>query len=206
MATGPLTVGPKPPEVTVPIARPCSIDDDRAFARRRAAFGLDADALARSALRQSRGAMRVGADEAAFAAPPLADRPDEVGLDRARRLVDVMAIEAEARLEPQRIAGAEPDRLDLGSASRGLHQLRRILGGDRDLEAVLAGIAGARDMAVRCRRMVSRVAVMKASSRSLGTWRAITSAAFGPCKREQRACSRRARASRLSADVAAIQA
>ena len=55
--------------------------------------------------------MRVRAREAALAAAALLHRPHEVGLDRARRLVDVVAVEAEAGLEAQRVARAEPDRL-----------------------------------------------------------------------------------------------
>ena len=81
-----------------------------ALARRRAAVRLDADAAALGAVGQL-VLDALGAGEAALAAAALLHRPDEIGLDRARRLVDVVAIEAEARLQAQRVARAEPDRL-----------------------------------------------------------------------------------------------
>ena len=56
-----------------------------------------------------------------------------------------MAVEAEARLESQRVAGAQADRLDLASASSSRANASTSLGGKRNLEAVLAGVAGARD-------------------------------------------------------------
>ena len=48
-------------------------------------------------------------------------RADPASIGRGR-LVDVVAVEAEAGLEPQRIAGAEPDRLDLADRQAGRRQ------------------------------------------------------------------------------------
>ena len=56
------------------------------------------------------------------------------------------------------------------------------LAGDGDLEAVLAGVAGAGDMAVDCRRRTRRSSrAMKPRSTDFGQWRARTAAASGPC-------------------------
>ncbi len=65
------------------------------------------------------------------------------------RLVDVVAVEAEAGFEAQRIAGAEADRRipPARPSSRRANPVR-IIGGQRNLEPVLAGIAGARHQAV----------------------------------------------------------
>ena len=113
MAIGAPTLGPKPPEVTTPIGAPSGETisvPSRAGARpsgrsptrwRLGPFGqrvLDA----------------LGAGKAALGAPALLDRPGERRLDRIDRLVEFVAVEAEAGLEPQRIARAEPDRRDVG--------------------------------------------------------------------------------------------
>src|SRR6185503_17195142 len=85
---------------------------------------------------------RRAADEVARCAP--VDGPAEAGLERRDRLVHVLAVEVHAGLETQRIAGAEAAglhaRLDERRPQR-LDMRRR----QRDLEAVLAGVAGARD-------------------------------------------------------------
>ena len=54
----------------------------------------------------------LGARKSAFAAAALLDRPGEPGLDGARGLVDIVAVEAEAGFEAEAVAGAEADRLD----------------------------------------------------------------------------------------------
>src|ERR1700754_2212589 len=84
--------------------------DFGAFARRGAAFGLDADPAAGWAL----GDLLLDdgvADEAALGAAALGDRPDEIGLDRCRALIDIVPVQAQPGLEPQRIAGTQADRL-----------------------------------------------------------------------------------------------
>ena len=117
-------MGPKPPLVTVPTGSPAGVENRAAFARRSAVVRADADAAARRRFGQLAQDTR-GAGEAAFGSAPLADRPGEPGLDRARRLVDVVAVEAQPGLEPQRIARAEPDRRDLGLGQQRLRQRRR---------------------------------------------------------------------------------
>ena len=120
------------------------VDDFRAVARRRAALQPEADALARRPVGERRlNARRAG--KAALDAPPLLDRPGEPGLDRIDRLVELVAVEAQARFEPQRIARAEADRRDLRIGQQPPREGFRLVGGQRDLESVLAGVAGARD-------------------------------------------------------------
>src|SRR5262249_51215683 len=70
------------------------VDDRRALAGRRRPVRADADAPARRSLGQlPQDDRRTG--KTAFAATPLADRPAELGLNRGRRRVDVVAPEAE---------------------------------------------------------------------------------------------------------------
>jgi len=74
-------------------------------ARHGAVGHLEADQLAA----RPRGAHlldRVAADEVALAG---LDDPAESGLQGVRRLIDVVAVERVAHLEPQRVARAEPD-------------------------------------------------------------------------------------------------
>src|SRR5690606_37361696 len=104
----------------------------------------DADAPPRSTFAELTE-NRFGAGEPAFRAPALADRPGKPRLDRRRRLVDVLAVQAQARLEPQRVAGAQASRLDLGLGEQTARQRLHVCGGHRDLEPVLAGVAGAGD-------------------------------------------------------------
>ena len=108
--------------------------------------GADADPPSRGALRQL-ARMHGGAGKAALGAPPLADRPGEIGLDRGRGLVDVMAVEAQPRFEPQRIARAEADRHYLGLGQQPARESLGLARRQRNLEAILAGIPGAGDEA-----------------------------------------------------------
>ncbi len=87
-----------------------------------------------------------GADEAAFGAAALGDRPHEVGFHGAGGFVNIMAIEAEARFEAKRIAGAEANGFHAHIGKQQIPQLHHVLVRDGNLEAVLAGVAGARDM------------------------------------------------------------
>ena len=137
-------------------------------------------------------------------APPRAagglDRPFERRLDRRRRAVDVVAVEAEPGLEAQRVAGAEADGQDLRVGEQGLGDVDRVLGPERDLEAVLAGIAGARDDRLDAAGL-ERAHVHEAHRpRRRGNARASTAAAFGPCR------ARRARSSISTVQVAASAA
>ena len=58
-----------------------------------------------------------------------------------------MAVQAQSRLEAQRVARAQAGRRHLGLLEQEAGQRRRIGGRDRDLEPVLAGVAAARDPA-----------------------------------------------------------
>src|SRR5215213_9226650 len=106
MAIGPPTVGPKPPDDLAAF-----VLDRRALADRSPAVRHEADAQAgRPRLKLAPDSLL--ARKAAGLAPALLDGPGEARLDRRCRLVDVMAIEAEPGLEPQRVARAEAHRPD----------------------------------------------------------------------------------------------
>ena len=86
-----------------------------------------------------------GPGESTLGTAALVDSEGEPGHHRCDRAVEIVAVERQPRLEPQRIAGAEADRLHpfVGNQPVGDR-----LGGDRrhrNLEAVLAGIARAAD-------------------------------------------------------------
>src|SRR5690606_22853295 len=123
-----------------------AVGDLGALGRRSPALGPDADA----APRRAAGDLRLdagGAGEAALLAATLADAPGQTRLDRRGRRVDVVAVQAEAGLQPQRIAGAEADRLDVGMRQQPFGDGPGLGRRDRDLEAVLAGVSGAGDEA-----------------------------------------------------------
>src|SRR5204862_1494752 len=88
---------------------------------------------------------RLAADEAALRG---LDRPSETRLQRIRRLIDVVAVERVAHLEPERVARAEADRRDAVGGAR-LQQRppepRRLRPRHVELEPILAGVARARD-------------------------------------------------------------
>ncbi len=90
----------------------------RALAHRRAALGAQADAPARRAMRPVPQGSASAPGKPPARSPPvrrdLLDRPGQPGFDRGRRGVDVMAVKAKPRLEPQRVARAKADRGDLG--------------------------------------------------------------------------------------------
>ena len=83
--------------------------------------------------------------EVASVAPAAGDGEAEVGLDRAGGLVQVVAVERQARLEPQAVAGAEPGGADPLVGQQAAPQALGGVRGDQDLEPVLAGVARARD-------------------------------------------------------------
>ena len=90
--------------------------------------------------RLAHGAHGVGADEARV----LLARPAEAGLDRAARLHQVVAVEVEADLEAQRVARAEAGRRRAARDER-VPDRAGVAGRDEQLDAVLAGVAGAAD-------------------------------------------------------------
>src|SRR5208337_3807381 len=119
-------------------------DDYRPLARRRPPVRPQADAPAvRSVRQRPKDAVLPG--KAALGATALLNRPGERGLDRINGLVELVAIEAEPRLEPKRIARAESDRCDAGLSQQDAGEHVGPRGGKRDLVPVLARIAGAGD-------------------------------------------------------------
>src|SRR5262249_14663128 len=94
---------------------------------------------------------RVASDEVALV--DLHD-PAEPGLERRRLLVDVVGVEHEPLLEAGRVAGAEARREKVvrgpGGEDPTPHALG-VAGSEIDLEAVFAGVAGARHDRARTR-------------------------------------------------------
>ena len=144
MAIGAPTLGPKPPDVTTPIRRAVGGDDLRPLARRRASVRPQSDAQPARSVRQ-RVPDALDAGKAALDATALLDRPCERRLDRVDALVEFVAVEAQPRLEPERVARAEPDRGDVGLGQQQAGQHLGARRRKRNLVAVLAGVAGAGD-------------------------------------------------------------
>ena len=146
MAMGRPSEGEKPPEVT-PDDRATSylcLGDVSPLARRRLAVERQADPLPRHALDQ------LPLDAAAPGKPPSARRRFEIDQARAASIglvvgVDVMTIKAQARFEPQRIAGAQAEWPGPRPGTAGRRRTRRPSTRSRNLVAVLAGIARAGD-------------------------------------------------------------
>ena len=84
----------------------------------------------------------------AAAAAAFLDRPLQRGLDRRRGGVDVVSVKAEPGLQSQAVAGTEPDRPDLVMAEQRCREGFGMFGRDRNLKAILAGVAGARDKTI----------------------------------------------------------
>ena len=85
----------------------------------------------------------------AAGAPCRLKRPFQRRLDRGGGRVQVRAVEAQARLQSQRIPRAQADRRNARLIQQGLRKGGRAVGRDADLEAVLAGVARAGDGAGR---------------------------------------------------------
>src|SRR5262249_25314282 len=94
----------------------------------------------------------LGAGKAARACPAwaaaLPDRPFESRFDRRGALVEIGAVEAQARLEAQAVPGAEADRRDFRISENFSGNCFRRRGGNADLETVLSRIARPRDRAI----------------------------------------------------------
>src|SRR5262249_10801921 len=89
---------------------------------------------------------RIPSDKVAFFQ---LDDPPEARLERVRRVVDVVAVEGEARFEAERVARAEARRLEPEGLARGderAPERGRVVPRTEDLDAVLAGVPRA------CRR------------------------------------------------------
>ena len=98
--------------------------------------------------------LQSGAVDEVLAVDKLRD-PAQAGFDGRRRLVDVVAVEAESHLQTQRVACAEADRLDalgLASLEERLPDLEAILRVEIQLEAAGAGVArvGNDDVGAAC--------------------------------------------------------
>ncbi len=147
MAIGALSVGQKPPEVTVPAAVPSSATIVGLRAGRRAAVRPDADAAAvRAVSSWSRIAAAPGKSHAMLAA--LADHPGQAGLHRAWSVRRCRCRRGRARppAAANRARRGRPARPRARPARRS-RQCLGAVGGDGNLEPVLAGVAGARDQA-----------------------------------------------------------
>ena len=119
---------------------PRRVEQGGALARDHPAFGFQAYAPAgRGRVEDARGA-----GKAAFRPPAFRYRPAEAGFERRRVLADIVAVEAKARLQPQRIARAEPRPADRFMRKQPRGQRLRIPCGHRELEPVPAGIARTR--------------------------------------------------------------
>ena len=160
-------VGPSVPLVTWPIVAPSRIDDRRAFAHRHALEADEADALRWRRRRRAGGSIvaapGIAAGALAAGAAHLLDRPGQAGLDRRRRRVDVVAVEAQARLRGAACRARRGRRADLGLGEQGAGERFGVGGGDRDLEAVFAGVARAGHEDSRRRRCCASAPVMKVS-------------------------------------------
>src|ERR1043165_1734739 len=88
------------------------------------------------------------------------DDPAEVGLERRRGLVDVVAVEGHFRLEAQRVARAEAARLDVAGLDELAEDPLRLRRREVELEAVLAGVAGAGDDGIDAVDVAAREAVV----------------------------------------------
>ena len=200
-------VGPKPPEVTSPIGvAALGIGIELACRRASApclrAAGRRGGAAAPFA---SSRRMRVGAGKAAARAPPVRrafwiahSSAASTGWSwcrcRGRR--------GRAGFQPQRIARAEADRLrPSGRRAARWRQLLGLVGGHRDLEAVLAGIARARDDAGDTVQIDSRGTSMKRIAATSGQSSRQDRFGARPLQREQ-ARGRRTSTSQASPDAA----
>ena len=121
---------------------------------------LEADDLAGRALGLL-AAQHVAAEERRLVP---ADDPAQVAFEHGGGLVHVVAVEAHRRLEAQRVARAEAARdqpVVLARPARSaFHSARRELRRHEDLEAVLAGVAGARDGAADAGHLAVREPVV----------------------------------------------
>ncbi len=146
MAIGPPTLGAKEPLVTFPSASPLSptiSQPSRAGAR---PSSSKPNSQPRRSVCQFLLKAR-GAGESVLLAAALGDRPGQARLNRRGGLVNIVSVEAEPGLEPQRIPRAETDRHDVLEIQQGARHLFGSIGGNGDFETVLARIAGPAHMA-----------------------------------------------------------
>src|ERR1700722_16551394 len=104
-------------------------NDLRPLARWRATLRPNSRTLTARPIRQ-RILNPLSSRKAAIDASALLNGPGKSGFDRIYRLVEFMPIEAEAGLEPQRIARAKADRRDLGLAEEKSREAFRLHGSE----------------------------------------------------------------------------
>ncbi len=104
----------------------------------------------RAVFKLGKNSVRAGkaAGAGAALAAAVLDRPLQRGLDRRGRDGDIVAVEAKPGLEPQAVAGAKPDRQHVLMTQQRGGECFGLIGRNRNLKTVLAGIAGARHEAV----------------------------------------------------------
>ena len=101
--------------------------------------------------RSDRPLQRGLADEVALG--DQVDGPGEAGVERRDVVVHVLAVQVHAGFQAQRVARAQAGGLDAGGGSA-FHRAPTWVAGHADLEAVFAGVAGARDHQFAERRVV----------------------------------------------------
>ena len=121
--------------------------------------------------------------KAALLAAALLDRPDQAGLDGRGGGVDVVAVEAKARFEPQRIARAEADGLHLRIGEQACARASAAsVGRGRRSRSRPRPYSRSGRRGTRCRRSARRADIMKGMSAASGASFASTAAADGPCR------------------------
>src|SRR6218665_2473248 len=167
MATGWFSVGPGRPLVTVPILRPsllcssvCSRTGTPSSATRPTrlrgrlaglsiwASTLSAPGKPPAPAPPPRRPLFIAPPPAPPAAAPLLYRPVQRRFGRGGAAVDVVAVQAQAGFQPQRVARPQAYGPDLGLRQQGPRQALGLRCRQRKLEAVLAGVAAAGHQAV----------------------------------------------------------
>src|SRR5690606_8068591 len=124
------------------------IDDFRTFTYRYALLRQQADALARYALllllEHALGAREV-AGTLAIGAAHLGDGPQQAGFDRRCGAAHVVAVQAQAGFQAQRVTRTQADGLDFRFGQQAASQGFGLVDGDGNLEAVFAGVTAATD-------------------------------------------------------------
>src|SRR4051812_23132184 len=120
------------------------VEDKRALPDRLTPLDLKTDTLL------DRAVVELGKDshvagKAALGSAPLVDREGQAGHHRRRLEIEIVAVERQARLEPQRIARTEPDRPGEIVTRDRVGQLHPGVGGHGYFESVLASVPRAAD-------------------------------------------------------------
>ena len=103
-------------------------------------------------LREDLLGARETAGPRAIGAAGLGDRPKQAGFDRRGFGVHVMAVQAQAGFQTQRVAGAKTDGLNLWFGEQGAGEFFRFGGRYRDFETVFTGVARTADKALNAQQ------------------------------------------------------